>query len=398
MLESGKVMHDRQTFLDRGAPNPLFGGFGGSNLVEGTIKKVHTDESNNVTFTCDVVTQKGEQKQRVPLLFPYANAVGRAGIWAVPNENDRCIIALGAGNTAYILGFHAAPQLSDSRATPTLGKEAPKKATFGSTQLVPGAIELRTTEQNRILLHPGGSILIDAKTDLFTFYDSISGTIRTLTRNMTITTAGGQMLWLEKDEKAQRSMEFIAQLFTKSATQENLDKGELRGGAGLQVIFSETAKHFFIEVKDSNNITSRIQMGPDGVILTAGNGTNQGSIAVSPAGNFLLIAGNPSGKNTKLSLAPDAIAIAAFQGSSPMATVVAETNGKVTLSSQQEVKVESPKVTIQSAQVITQGGRTNLGSPGGLGVARQNDPVVGSCSTGAISGIIVGASSMVTAL
>ena len=392
-------MHERQeTFLARGMPNPLQSGFASSNIVEGTIKKVHTDEANNVTFTCDVVTHKGEQKQRVPLIFPYANAVGRAGIWSVPNENDRCLIALGAGNAAYIIGFHAAPQLSSSRATPTLGKEAPKKATFGTTQLLPGAIELRTTEQNRILLHPGGSILIDAKTDLFTFYDAVSSTIRSMARNLRITTAGGGVLWKEGDEKAQRTMKFAATLFTRSATKENRDKGALRGGARMSVIFSEDANHFFIEVKDSNDITSRIQIGENGVIITSGDGINQGSIAVSPDGNFLLIAGSETGPNTKLSLSPSAISIAAFLQTSPMATVVAETNGKVTLSSNQEVKVESPKVTIQSAQVVTQGGRTNLGSPGGLGVARLLDPIVGSCSTGPVSGIINLASQMVTAL
>jgi hypothetical protein len=379
-------------------PNPLFSGFAASNIVEGTIKKVHTDEANNVTFTCDVVTQKGEQKSRVPILFPYANAVGTAGCWAIPNQNDRCLVALGPGNTSYIMGFHAAPQMSSSRGTPTLGKASPKKATFGVSQLIPGAIEFRTAAQNRILLHPGGSIAIDAKTDLFTFYDAVASTIETLARNMKITTAGGRMIWKEGDEKAQRSMSFVAQLFTKSATKENRDKGVLRGGARLQVIFSEDANHFFIEVKDSNDITSRIQLGPNGVILTSGDGTNQGSIAIAPDGNFLLIAGDPAGPNTKLSLSEDAISVAAFIATSPMATVVAETNGKVSISSDQEVKVESPKVTLQSAQVITQGGRTNLGAPGGQGVARQNDTISGACSTGAVAGIISSASSMVTAL
>lgn len=403
MVEFGKVMNEvverpRGTFLDRGIPNPMHGGFGSSNIVEGVIRKVHTDEANNVTFTCDVVTQKGEQKARVPILFPYANAKGTAGILSVPNQNDRCLIALGAGNTAYIIGFHAAPQLSESRGTPALNGEAPQKATFGTSQLIPGAIELKTAQKNRILLHPGGSILVDAKTDLFTFYNSVSSTIQTLARNLSLTTAGGRMLWKEGDEKAQRTMQFAATLFTRSATKENLDKGALRGGARMSIIFSEDANHFFLEVKDSNDITSRIQLGPNGVILTSGDGTNQGSIAVSPNGNFLLIAGSETGPNTKLSLSEDAISIAAFLQTSPMATVVAETNGKVTVSSNQEVKVESPKVTIQSAQVITQGGRTNLGAPGGQGVARQNDAISGACPAGSVSGIISSASSMVTAL
>lgn len=401
MLESGKVMiveRQSESFLDRGIRSPQHGGFGTSNIVEGTIKKVHTDEANNVTFTCDVVTQKGEQKSRVPILFPFANATGTAGIWSVPNQNDRCLIALGPGNTAYIMGFHAAPQLSESRGTPTLKGESPLKATFGVSQLIPGAIELRTAQQNRILLHPGGSIAIDVKTDLFTFYNAVNSTIQTLARSLSLTTAGGRVLWKEGDEKAQRSMKFEATLYTKAATKENLDKGSLRGGARMSMIFSEFANHFFLEVKDTNDITSGIKIGPDGIILTSGNGITQGSIAVSPNGNFLLIAGSETGPNTKLSLAPDAISIAAFLQTTPMATVVAETRGVVTISSDQEVKVQAPKVTIDAAQATLKGGFVNLGGMGGFGAARYMDQVAGSCPAGTVIAQIMTASPTVAVM
>ena len=86
------------SFLDRN-PNPFFGDFSNSNFVEATIKKVHTDEANNVTFTADVVTVKNEVKRRVPFMLPYASAAGDAGIFIVPNVGDKCLLAMAAGNS-----------------------------------------------------------------------------------------------------------------------------------------------------------------------------------------------------------------------------------------------------------------------------------------------------------
>jgi hypothetical protein len=386
-----------KTYLDR--DNPYFGALQSSNVVEATIKQVHTDEANNVTFTADVVTVKGEPKWRVPFLFPYANAIGTAGIMSVPNVGDSCVVALLAGNSPYIIGYHSVPQVEEARSSAAAGSAAPLlKGTFAKSQLTPGGIEFRTPRQNRLLLHPGGSIDIEARNDLFTFYDAVSSTIENLSRNVRTFTAGGTILWTEGKEKAQQSMEFLANLYTKSVTQENLDKGELRGGAKMTVLFSEKANHFFLEVKDSNDITSRIQIGENGVIITSGDGTNQGSIAVSPDGNFLLVAGSETGPNTKLSLSEDAISIAAFLATSPMATVTAETNGKVTVSSDQEVKLDSPKIVLQgTTSVETMAPQTNLGGLGGLGVARTMDGIIGF-GIGVVSGYITGGSTMVTAL
>jgi hypothetical protein len=114
-------------------------------------------------------------------------------------------------------------------------------------------------------------------------------------------------------------------------------------------------------------------------------------MAVSPDGNFALIAGDPNGAHTQVSISESAVAITALLASSVMATVVAETNGEVKISSEQ-------KITIDAPQVITQGGRTNNGAQGGMGVARMNDPIVGTCPTGGVGGSIIGGSSMVTAL
>src|SRR3990172_4823296 len=112
---------DRQdeTFLER-YPNPFFGGSQASNIVEGTIVKVHTDEANNVTLTADVVTIKNEAKSRVPFLFPYSSADGTAGIFAIPNVGDKCLLGLAAGNLAYILGYHSAATVQVGRAAASL--------------------------------------------------------------------------------------------------------------------------------------------------------------------------------------------------------------------------------------------------------------------------------------
>lgn len=390
------------TILDR-YPNPFFGGFQASNVVEATIIKVHTDEANNVTFTADVTTIKGEQKRRVPFAMPFANATGTAGIFSVPNVGDKCLVVMAAGNSPYIFAYHSAVQQEQARSTPSIANSPPGpalKGTFARSQLIPGSIELRSPGQNRLMLHPGGSILVDSDVDLFTFYNAVSSTIESLSRNLSIFTAGGAVLWSEGEEKSQTSMEFFANMFTKSATKENTDKGLLRGGAQLQVLFSEDANHFFLEVTDSDNITSRIQIGPNGIILTSGNGTNQATIGISPTGNFSLIAGDPNGAHTQVDLAESAIAISAFLGSGPpIASVQATTQGEVTISSDVSVTVKSPQVTIDSPTTLTKGGFTNLGGQGGMGVARLMDQISGACSLGGtVMGQIMQASVQVTAV
>lgn len=355
------------TYLDRG-DNPFFGGHQASNIIEGTIVKVHTDEANNVTMTCDVVTIKNETKTRVPFLFPYASASGRAGIFAIPNVGDKCLLALVAGNLAYVVGYHPTSRLNQGRASASLASSGTNgqslKGTFAESQLIPGSIEIKSPFGNRVLVHPGGSIAIDARRDLFTFYDAVSATFETLCRQHKTFTAGGQVLWTEGQEKSKRSMSLAGTFFTKSATKENLDAGELRGGARMTVLFSEQANHFFLEVKDKDDITSRIALGPNGIILTSSDGSTSTSISLAPGGNFALIAGPPTGLHTELSIAPTAIAITAKSGTAPLATVLAETNGKVTVSAQTQVILSAPKV-------VTQDGLTNLGALGGLGVARK---------------------------
>lgn len=359
------------THLDRGQ-NPLFGGFQGSNIVEATIIKVHTDEANNVTLTADVVTIKNEAKYRVPFLCPYANASGTAGIFAIPNVGDKCLVALAAGNTPYIIGYHPTVQLEAGRSSAAIASSAPGpalKGTFVKSQLIPGAIELKSPRGNRIMIHPGGSIAIDADVDLFTFYDAVSSTIESLSRNINLFTAGGVVFWNEGDEKAQKSMEFFANMFTKSATEENIAKGPLRGGAQLQILFSEDANHFFLEITDEDGITSRIQIGPNGIILTSANGTTQGSIAISPTGNFSFIAGDPDGVHTVVEMSSSVAAISAFVGTTLRASAQVATTG-------QAVVTASGKVTIDAPVVVTQGGKTFLGALGGLPAARVLDPVV----------------------
>ncbi len=177
------------------------------------------------------------------------------------------------------------------------------------------------------------------------------------------------MRWTEGKEKSKRSMSFIGNLFTKSATKENVNAGPTRGGARMQVVFSESANHFFLEITDQNGITSRIAIGPGGVILSSEDGTNQGSIVVGPTGNFNFVAGDPAGLHTRLDLAPSAIAISAFNGATPIAQVGADTTGKVTVSAQTEVLIDAPTV-------ITQGGFTALAGLGGFPVTRILDQVV----------------------
>lgn len=367
-------MPEPSSYLDRERDNPFFGGFQASNIVEATIVKVHADEANNVTFTVDVVTIKNELKSRVPLLFPYANQSGGAGIFSIPNVGDKCIVALGAGNIAYVIGFHPSPQVITGRGTPTLaganGSGASQKGSFGTgNQLVPGAIEMKSPGGNRVLVHPGGSIAIDARTDLFQLFDPVRSTIQALSRSREIFTAGGSLCWREGKEKSKRSMAFEGQLFTKAATKENTEAGPTRGGARMQVVFSEKANHFFLEILDQNDIRSRIAMGPNGVILEASDGTNKGSIVVGPSGNFSFVAGDPLGLHTQLDLAPSAVAITALQGTTPLATVQADTSGFVNISAQAEVLIDAPTV-------VTQGGLTALAGLGGFPVTRVLDQVV----------------------
>lgn len=377
--------------------NPLFKGFQASNIVEGTVVKVHTDDANNVTMTADVVTIKNEFKPRVPMLFPYASADGTAGVFAIPSVGDRCVLALAAGNSAYIIGYHAAPQLSPGRSSAALAAQGEDgqtlKGTFAKTQLIPGALEMRTAYGNRVLVHPGGSIVIDARKDLYSFYDAVSSTLTHLSRSHKLFTAGGFALWEEGREKAKRSMGFNAQLFTKAATQENLDAGALRGGAKMSVLFSESANHFLLEVTDQNGITSRIAIGPNGVILSSSDGAQSGSITVAPSGNFSLAAGDPGGLHTQLDLAPSAIAIAAYSGPTPIAAVTAETNGKVQVSAQTEVTLSAPRV-------VTKDGLTALGALGGMGAVRRIiDQVIVfgvTGGSGSATGFVLGGSATVS--
>jgi hypothetical protein len=356
-------------FLDR-MPNPYFGEFQASNVVEGTINRVHTDEAQNVTLTADVVTFKNELKSRVPFLLPYANYSGTAGIYAVPSVGDKCLVALAAGNQPYIVGYHPAPSVELGRATAaTGGANQSLKGSFARTQLIPGSIMLRTIGENQLMMHPGGSIAIDSRQDLYTFYDAVLSTITHLCRQYRVFSAGGSMLWTEGQEKSKTSMTYAADLFTKSATKENLEAGPLRGGAHLKVLFSEQANHFYIKVEDDQNITGQIQIGPNGVIISASDGTNQGSIAISPSGNFSFIAGDPAGMHSQLDLAPTSAAMTSFTGSMPLATVVTDgSSNKVTVSSLGQVVIDAP-------QVVTQGGITSLGALGGLPNAKMLDAV-----------------------
>lgn len=392
------------TILDR-YPNPFFGGFQSSNVVEATIIKVHTDEANNVTLTADVTTIKGEQKRRVPFALPFANATGTAGIFAVPNIGDKCLVVMTAGNSPYIFAYHASVQQEQARSSAAIATSPPGpalKGTFAKSQLIPGCIELRSPGQNRVLLHPGGSIAIDAKVDLFTFYDAVSSTIESLSRNLDIFTAGGSILWEEGGEKSQVSHSFFAELFTKSATKENTDKGFLRGGARMEILFNENANHFFLEILDENNIKSQIQIGPNGIILTSGNGTTKTSIAISPTGNFALIAGDPMGIHTQLDLAPTAIAITAFDAAAPLATLQANGDGAVNISSEAQTNIESfgnVKITGTDGVSIV-GTSVALGALGGLGVVREfQDEILifGLVDEGTASGFAIGGSAIVTA-
>lgn len=401
------MTEEPKSFLERGAPNPFFGGFQGSNIVEATVVKVHTDEANNATFTVDVVTIKNEMKSRTPILYPYANATGTAGIRAIPNVGDKCVVALGAGNVAYVIGFHSSAQLIESRGSAsnlTSGLNgngaAALKGTFGQTDLIPGAVEMCSPGGNRVLVHPGGSIAIDAKQELFTFYDAVKDTMTSLARSSELFTAGGSMCWKEGKEKAKRSMAFEAQLFTKSATDENLNAGALRGGARMRVVFSEVANHFFLEITDEDGIVSRIAIGPNGIILTSSDGVNQGSISVDPSGAFNFVAGDPLGLHTQLDLSPTVIAISAFNAAALLATLQADTAGKVTVSSQVETIIDSTsKVTLQAPQTSSQGGLTSLGGLGGLGIVRTIiDPVIVFTHVGPATGFVQTGSALNTAL
>lgn len=391
---SGLMTDRSNSFLDR-SENPLFGSFQSSPIADGKIVTVHTDEANNVTLTADVALyhRNGSVLERVPFASGYASVDGTAGIYAVPNVGDLCLVAFTAGNQPYIIGYHPAPQVSLGRATPATAGSVPLKGTFGKSQLIPGSIELKTVAKNRIMVHPGGSIAIDSKQDLFTFYDSVSSTIEHLSRQYKVFTAGGSVRWTEGRERSKRSMKYSAELFTRSATPENIEAGPTRGGARMRVLFSQEANYFFLEVIDQNDVSGRIQVGPNGVILTASDGSNQGSIVVNPSGKFNFFAGDPNGVHTELGLAPGAIAISAFTGpGAPVATVQA-TQSEVTISSKTRVVLDAPVVN-------TQGALTALGALGGLPVARVTDlvQVFGvQGGSGSATGLIMRGSSSVLA-
>lgn len=361
------MQEDKQTFLDK-HNNPFFGGMAGSNFVEGTVVKVQTDDANNVTFTADVVTIKNEFKQRVPLLFPYASADGQAGLFVVPNVGDKCLIGLAAGNTPYIVGFHPAVEIQPGRASAALaagsGSGAALKGTFANgRQLIPGAIEMRTPFGNRIMVHPGGSVAIDSRQDLFSFWDAVAGKLTHFCRSYEVFSAGGQSLWEEGDEPSKRSMSYAATLYTKSATKENVGNGPLRGGAKMSILFGEKAKYFLLDIVDENGIDSKIAIGPGGIILTSGDGTNQASIVIGPSGNFSFIGGDPAGLHTEMDISGTAIAMTAFDAATPIATVQASTDGSVKISSEQQVTIDAP-------QTVQQNGLMALGGLGGMGVVR----------------------------
>lgn len=349
------------TFLDR-HPTPLLGkAFELSALEEGEIKKVHTDSANNVTLTADVATIHNRGLlSRVPFLFPYASSDARAGIFSVPQVGDKCLVAFASGNIAYVVGYHPTVRSIPARASAVSGGPT-VVGTFGQTQLVPGATEIRSPSGNRIMVHPGGSIAIDAKVDLFSFYDAVKATVVHMARSHRIFSAGGSVLWQEGEEKSKRSMSLTAQFFTKAATQENLDAGATRGGARMTVQFSEKADHFLLDVTDQNNISSKIAIGPNGIILTSAQGANQTSITISPGGNWSLLAGDPNGLHTEINLASTAVAMSAKNGTTDLATVLSETNGKVTVTAQSEVVIDAPRaVTTQELRVAR----------GGIGLAR----------------------------
>lgn len=385
-------MVEQENFLER-SPNPLFGQYQASNIEEATVVKVHTDEANNVTGTVDVVTIKNSQKTRVPLLFPYASANGESGIFSIPEIGDRCLIGYIAGNQNYVIGFHPSLRMAEGRpsaASRTTSGGRPEKGSFSfKSQLLPGGMEIRGRQGNRIMMHPGGPIMIEARPDLLTFYDTTTLTVTSLARSFRMFSAGGSVSWKENDEESKNSQDFTAELFSKSARPENLEAGAKRGGALWRILFGEKADYFAMSVSD-DDVDNQVIMGPNGMVFT------------SP--NFSLRAGDPQGTHVELTLVPDAIAISSKQGLTTLATVFAESSGKVTVTSNQETIINSTaKVTVDAPQVTTTGGLTDL-ADGGFAVAIADSIlgsvktfVTGGSSSGVHNGMIVQGSTRVTA-
>jgi hypothetical protein len=130
----------------------------------------------------------------------------------------------------------------------------------------------------------------------------------------------------------------------------------------MTMLFSEQANHFFIEVTDKDDITSRISIGPNGIILTSSDGTSQGSISVGPSGSFSFIAGDPLGDHTQLDLAPGTAALSALSG------VVLKASVQVNTTAGTAVVTAATKVTVD-APIVETTKMTQL-ALGGLGVAR----------------------------
>lgn len=366
---------EQETFLDRN-PNPFWGAHQLSPVQEGTVVKVNTDDETNVTFTADVITPMNEQKKRVPFLFQYASAAGDAGVFSVPQVGDKCLIALVAGNQPYIIGYHPSAQAERARASALLARrgESPRavKGTFARTQLLPGGTEIRGPAGNRVLVHPSGSIAIDSRTDLFSFYNAVSGSLTHFSRSYFVFTAGGSIRWGEGQEKAQRSMKLSGEFFTKSATTENVDAGPLRGGARMSLLFEDAIgtgsapPHFLLDISNED-VSNRISIGPGGISLTSQTGSTTSILTIGGGGQQTFIAGDPNGLHTQLDLSPEAVAITALSGPTTLATVIADTSGSVTVSSQSQITVNAP--------VVQTSGITQL-ALGGPGVVRSTDIIL----------------------
>lgn len=375
------------SFIERDA-SPLFGGFQASNIQKGKIVKVHTDRTKTVTLTVDVVVGQ-TRKERVPILFPLASSRGSqpelppAGIFYVPNVGDECLLCHVPGNQAYVMG--STPTLQVRKSVPSVrvkeesGSSEAYEGTFnpGGMHLEPGAIEMLSNQGNRLLLHPSGINLLQASDSVFSVQNPVRNRIDTLTRSYRLDSAGGSIIWEEGTEQAKRSMAFSAEMFTKSSTPENIAEEKVRGGSRLTVQLKEQPQNtFLISLLDANDRTGTIGFGQSGITISARDGaSNESSLLVAPTG-YNLIAGNQAaGPNVRLILEQNSITMAAYQGTTPVAAVIAESNGQVTVEADNNVYVKGAQVNVEAlGEVNIKAGRVGLGL-GGRGVARQLDQV-----------------------
>lgn len=304
-----------------------------------TIQRVHRSVVTDPTtqkpiqvpyYSCEVVTQDGRKFENIPWISPYVNPDTGAGLYVVPKQLTRVLIAYAKKGQPYIIGW-LTPVSRDGRYT-------------GNREDMPeGSVAIKGDFGNKILLKHGGVIEIASTPTCRRRYINVNDQIRDFCRNYFLTTAGGTYTWLESRD-GKRTTAIRIEAFEKAG-------GKDSGGKSVRVQYGTHSEDFgdpepsvpagkiFSTVVGEN---TKVYIGPNGRIIVKNEhpaGGDNNDISIDSDGKFTL-------NNMKaVEINTDTGAITLQAGSSGNTVIQMAANGAIS--------VKAPSVTIQATGMVT---------------------------------------------